>query len=50
VIAADIVDASAEPDGLEQLAGFYITGLLLPSKSPSASDKSFITSPIDMSY
>jgi hypothetical protein len=34
VIAADIIAASAELDGLERLAEFYKTGLLLPSKPP----------------
>ena len=32
VIAAHIVAGSAEPDGLNQLAEFYTTRLLLPSK------------------
>lgn len=33
VIATDIVAASVEPHGLEELAQFYKTGLLLPSES-----------------
>jgi len=33
VIARDIIDASTEPDGFDQLAQFYTIGLLfLPSK------------------
>jgi hypothetical protein len=32
VIARDIIEASAVHDGLDQLAKFYIKGLLLPSK------------------
>ena len=34
VIITDIIAASAEPNGLDQLAEFYKTGLLLPSKLP----------------
>jgi hypothetical protein len=33
VIATDIITASGEPDGLQQLAQFYTIGLLLPSES-----------------
>jgi hypothetical protein len=40
VIAADIISASEEPNGLTQLATFYKTGLLLPSKSSSVSEGS----------
>jgi hypothetical protein len=32
VIASDIIAASAEPGGLDRLAEFYKTGLLLPSR------------------
>ena len=34
VIISDIIAASAEPNGLDQLADFYKTGLLIPSKLP----------------
>jgi hypothetical protein len=50
VIAEDIVDASAELDGLIRLADFYKTGLILPSKPHSASDNSFIASLINIRY
>jgi len=30
VIAGDIIDATIEPDGFDQLAEFYKTGLLIP--------------------
>ncbi|KAF8228325.1 hypothetical protein L208DRAFT_1292181 [Tricholoma matsutake] len=33
VIATDIIDASEQSDGLDQLAEFYKTGLLLPMKA-----------------
>lgn len=36
VIADHIVTASEEPDGLDQLANFYITELLVPSTLPFA--------------
>ena len=38
VIATEIIVASAEPDGLDRLAEFYKTGLLLPSKHPVSSN------------
>ena len=34
VVATDIIDASEQSDGLDQLAEFYKIGLLLPSMSP----------------
>lgn len=50
VIATDIITASSEPDGLKQLAEFYETCLLLPSKPPFSRNIFFIASPINMAF
>jgi hypothetical protein len=42
VIATDIIAASEEENGLVQLAGFYTTGLILPSEPPFDSN-GFVT-------
>lgn len=49
VIATDIIAASEEKDGLQQLAKFYITGLILPSKPPFDIDCSCIGLLVDTS-
>jgi hypothetical protein len=42
VIAADIITASEEENGLVRLAEFCTTGLILPSEPPFNSDSSVI--------
>jgi hypothetical protein len=50
VIATDIITASSEPDGLKQLAKFYETGLLLPSKPSFSRNIFFIASLINIAF